>query len=300
MGGSWDATNVVDADGRRRAADRGRPRARTSATRRPTSRVEKAGIIKPGSVAVLAEQTPEVAAVLLERATEVGATVGPRGHRVRRRRPDAGGRRPDAVAAGPARALRRRVPAALRRPPGPERRRRAGRGRGVPRRRQPLDEDLVRAAFAEVTSPGRLEIVRRSPTIVLDAAHNPHGAEALGRGARGLLHVQPADRRDRRDGGQGPRAAARRPRAAPRARRLHPELHRPRRCPPSSWRASRARSSARTGSRSPPPRRRASSAAATLAEAGEAFGDAIGSGAVLVTGSVVTVGEARTLLEGRR
>ena len=37
----------------------------------------------------------------------------------------------------------------------------------------------MRAAFAEVTSPGRLEIVRRSPTIVLDAAHNPHGAEAL-------------------------------------------------------------------------------------------------------------------------
>ena len=29
-----------------------------------------------------------------------------------------------------------------------------------------------------MTSPGRLEIVRRSPTIVLDAAHNPHGAEA--------------------------------------------------------------------------------------------------------------------------
>ena len=38
----------------------------------------------------------------------------------------------------------------------------------------------MRAAFAEVTSPGRLEIVRRSPTVVLDAAHNPHGAEALG------------------------------------------------------------------------------------------------------------------------
>ena len=29
-----------------------------------------------------------------------------------------------------------------------------------------------------MTSPGRLEVVRRSPTIVLDAAHNPHGAEA--------------------------------------------------------------------------------------------------------------------------
>jgi dihydrofolate synthase/folylpolyglutamate synthase len=39
--------------------------------------------------------------------------------------------------------------------------------------------------------------------------------------------------------------------------------------------------------------------AAALAEAGEAFGDPLGSGAVLVTGSVVTVGEARTML-GRR
>ena len=37
-------------------------------------------------------------------------------------------------------------------------------------------------------------------------------------------------------------------------------------------------------------------AAATLAEAGEAFGSPLGSGAVLVTGSVVTVGEARTML----
>ena len=40
--------------------------------------------------------------------------------------------------------------------------------------------------------------------------------------------------------------------------------------------------------------------AATLAEAGEAIGQSIGAGAVLVTGSVVTVGEARALLKGRR
>ena len=39
--------------------------------------------------------------------------------------------------------------------------------------------------------------------------------------------------------------------------------------------------------------------AATMAEAGEAFGDALGSGGVLVTGSVVTVGEARAMLKGR-
>jgi dihydrofolate synthase/folylpolyglutamate synthase len=45
----------------------------------------------------------------------------------------------------------------------------------------PLDADLVRAGFATATSPGRLEVVRRSPTVIVDAAHNPHGAEALAR-----------------------------------------------------------------------------------------------------------------------
>ena len=30
-----------------------------------------------------------------------------------------------------------------------------------------------------MTSPGRLEIVRRSPTVLVDAAHNPHGARSL-------------------------------------------------------------------------------------------------------------------------
>ena len=39
--------------------------------------------------------------------------------------------------------------------------------------------------------------------------------------------------------------------------------------------------------------------AATLAEEGGVFGEAIGSGGVLVTGSVVTVGEARHLLRRR-
>ena len=41
-----------------------------------------------------------------------------------------------------------------------------------------LDAELVHTAFAEVSSPGRLEVVRRSPTVVLDAAHNPHGIAA--------------------------------------------------------------------------------------------------------------------------
>ena len=39
--------------------------------------------------------------------------------------------------------------------------------------------DAVREAFAEVEMPGRLERVRSAPTVLLDAAHNPHGARAL-------------------------------------------------------------------------------------------------------------------------
>ena len=44
---------------------------------------------------------------------------------------------------------------------------------------QELDIEAVRAGFANVTSPGRCEVVHRDPTIILDAAHNPHGASAL-------------------------------------------------------------------------------------------------------------------------
>lgn len=43
---------------------------------------------------------------------------------------------------------------------------------------RPLEADIVEAGFAAVTSPGRLEVVRNSPTVIVDAAHNPAGAEA--------------------------------------------------------------------------------------------------------------------------
>jgi dihydrofolate synthase/folylpolyglutamate synthase len=45
----------------------------------------------------------------------------------------------------------------------------------------PIDDDVVREGFSLATSPGRLEAVRRGPTILVDAAHNPHGAAALSR-----------------------------------------------------------------------------------------------------------------------
>ncbi len=42
-----------------------------------------------------------------------------------------------------------------------------------------LDPAVVRAGLGSVTSPGRLEVVRRAPTVVVDAAHNVPGARAL-------------------------------------------------------------------------------------------------------------------------
>jgi dihydrofolate synthase/folylpolyglutamate synthase len=41
-----------------------------------------------------------------------------------------------------------------------------------------LDPDLVRAGFAQASSPGRLDILRRSPTVIADAGHNPAGVVA--------------------------------------------------------------------------------------------------------------------------
>jgi dihydrofolate synthase / folylpolyglutamate synthase len=44
---------------------------------------------------------------------------------------------------------------------------------------QDLDIEAVRSGFANVTSPGRCEVLHRDPTIIIDAAHNPHGAAAI-------------------------------------------------------------------------------------------------------------------------
>src|SRR3954451_18946544 len=74
MGGSWDATNVADA-----AVAVVLPVAIHHTPYLGDSpaaiAIEKAGIIKPGSIAVLAQQTPDVAEVLTRRAAEVGATL---------------------------------------------------------------------------------------------------------------------------------------------------------------------------------------------------------------------------------
>jgi dihydrofolate synthase / folylpolyglutamate synthase len=177
MGGRWDATNVADAavavvtpvsvDHTKYLGDRPQDIAR-----------EKAGIIKPGSIVVTAEQELEVAAVLAGRAAEVDARVVVEGidFGVQHRVPAVGGQM---LAL---RGLRSEYDEVFLPLYGAHQAQNAGLALAAVEALagdEPLGADLVREAFAQVTSPGRLEVVRRSPTIVLDAAHNPHGAAAV-------------------------------------------------------------------------------------------------------------------------
>ena len=226
-------------------------------------------------------QADDVAAVIAERAAEVGATVlwEGRDFGVAHRVPAVGGQM--LPLQGLRGGVRRGLPAAVRRPPGAERRRRAGRRRGVPRRRTPLDADLVRGAFEEVTLAGP---ARGHPPQPDDPARRRPQPARRGRGrgrARGLLHVRPADRRGRRDGGQGLRGRARRLRAARWPPWSAPRTTARGRCRPRTSPRSRAASSASTGCTSPRGSHDAIDQAATLAEEGGVFGEAIGSGAVL-------------------
>lgn len=177
MGGEWDATNVVAA-----AVSVITPIGFDHMQYLGGTLTEiakaKSGIIKADSIVVLARQEPEAAVELLRRAAEVGVEVAREGveYSVESRAVAVGGQllslngvsaRYDDIflplhgkhqAANAATAL-----AAVESFFGGHE----------------LDPESVRAGFAAVTSPGRCEIVFRDPTVILDAAHNPHGAKAL-------------------------------------------------------------------------------------------------------------------------
>jgi dihydrofolate synthase/folylpolyglutamate synthase len=180
MGGTWDATNVADADiavitpiaidhVEYLGSDIGKIAA------------EKSGIIKPGSVAVLAEQEPEALNVLIERAIEVDASVARAGSEfgVLEREIAVGGQLLKLQGLGgvyddiflPLHGAHQAANAALALASVE-----AFFGAGKDRQ---LVVEAVREAFAEVETPGRLERVRAAPSVMLDAAHNPHGARAL-------------------------------------------------------------------------------------------------------------------------
>ena len=297
MGGVWDATNVIDAAVAvvlPIAVDHASYLGGTPAE----IAIEKAGIIKPDSVAVIAQQSPEAAEVLLRQAAEVGATVAREGLEfgVVSRVPAVGGQ---VVSLQGMRARYDEVFLPLY---GAHQAENAAIALAAVESflgEDPLDDALVRAAFAEATSPGRLEVIRRSPTIVLDAAHNPHGAAATAAALDDSFQFSPligvigvmADKDH-----EGVLAA------------FEPHLHHLICTQNSTARALPAEQLAEAALEIydedrvtvVPSLSDAIDQAAALAEAGEAFGDPLGSGAVLVTGSVVTVGEARLLLGGPR
>jgi dihydrofolate synthase/folylpolyglutamate synthase len=180
LGGRWDATNVIKAPvavvmpiSLDHIGILGETIAEIAA--------EKAGIIHPGATVISAPQLEVAEQVLADRAQEVGATVLREGvdFGVRSRNVAIGGQvleleglagSYDEVflplygehqASNAACALAA-VEAFL----------------GAPDNGR-LDIDAVRAAFAAVRSPGRMEVLRRGPTLLIDGAHNPAGAAAL-------------------------------------------------------------------------------------------------------------------------
>ncbi|MEU6342843.1 folylpolyglutamate synthase/dihydrofolate synthase family protein [Streptomyces sp. NPDC046977] len=181
MGGGWDATNVIDASVAVVTPISLDHTDRLGSTTGEIA-VEKAGIIKKDATVVLAQQPVEAAQVLLQRAVEVGATVAREGMEfgVVHREVAVGGQLLTLRGLGgeyeqvflPLHGEHQAHNAAVALAAVE-----AFFGIGSEHDRT-LAIDTVRAAFASVTSPGRLEVVRRSPTVVLDAAHNPAGARA--------------------------------------------------------------------------------------------------------------------------
>lgn len=188
LGGRWDATNVVDGEvavitpiGLDHVEFLGDDLAGIAG--------EKAGIIKKApeslvprdTVAILAKQQPEVSEVLLRAAVQADAAVARAGSEftVLGRQIAVGGQQLELQGLGgvytdvflPLHGEHQAHNASLALAAVE-----AFFGAGPDRQ---LDQDTVRGAFATIVNPGRLERVRNAPTVFLDAAHNPHGAAAL-------------------------------------------------------------------------------------------------------------------------
>ncbi|HZB51039.1 MAG TPA: folylpolyglutamate synthase/dihydrofolate synthase family protein [Mycobacteriales bacterium] len=296
MGGTWDSTNVAD----------GRVSVVTPVALDHTAYLgdtieeiagEKAGIIKPDSVAVLAAQPPAAADVLLRRVAEVGATVAREGAEfgVAARSVAVGGQVLTVQGLGgaydelflPLHGAHQAENAAVALA-AVEAFLGAGAETGV------IDLAVVREALLGVSSPGRLEALRSAPTVLVDAAHNPHGMAATAAALaesfsfRRLIGVV-AVLGDKDVGGM--------------LATLEPLLDEivvtenssPRRLPVDDLAALAVEVFGADRVAVEPRLDDAIETAVQLAEEGE---DQLGGSGVLVTGSVVTAGEARTLLGG--
>ena len=177
MGGQWDATNVVDADvsvimpiGLDHTEYLGETLTEIAQT--------KAGIIKEGGFVVLAQQEPECAVELLKQAALVGADVAREGveYSVLSRSIAVGGQ---LLAIQGTKEIYTDIFIPLHGKHQASNAAAALVAVEVFFGDQDLDIEAVRAGFANVKSPGRCEVLHRDPTIIVDAAHNPHGASAI-------------------------------------------------------------------------------------------------------------------------
>jgi dihydrofolate synthase/folylpolyglutamate synthase len=185
MGGTWDATNVVDADvavvtnvGLDHTSFLGSTRAEIA--------TDKSGIIRPHATLVLGETDPELVDIFTAREPartwlrdrDFGVGVSRLAH---------GGRVVDLSTPGakysevfvPLHGAHQADNAAV------------ALAAAEAHVGTSLDEDTVHEAFARVTSPGRLEVMGTQPLLLLDGAHNAAGAAALVTALRDEFPPQP-------------------------------------------------------------------------------------------------------------
>lgn len=188
MGGRWDATNVVDAPvcvitpiGMDHTDYLGDTLAQIAGEKAGIIGAPRGEIVPLDTVAVIGRQEPEAMEVLLAQAVRADAVIAREGSEftVLSRQVAVGGQLLELRGLGgvyPEIFLplhgEHQASNALLALAAVE----AFFGAGAQRQ---LDVDTVRAGFAAVRSPGRLERLRSAPTVFIDAAHNPAGAAAL-------------------------------------------------------------------------------------------------------------------------
>ncbi|MGO2748157.1 bifunctional folylpolyglutamate synthase/dihydrofolate synthase [Microbacterium sp.] len=179
MGGEWDSTNTADGDVAVFAPIAIDHADRLGETIEKITTV-KAGIIKEGAAVVSAQQPAEAAAVLRRVAAEKNATIAFEGEEF--------GLAEQKLAVGGQLLTIRGLAGSYLEEYLPLYGAHQGHNAAlavaaveslIGAGSQPIAEDIITDGLQGATSPGRLQLLGIAPTVVVDAAHNPHGAEAL-------------------------------------------------------------------------------------------------------------------------
>ena len=186
MGGEFDATNVIGSPEAAVLCNIGLDHTEVLGDTLEKIAATKSGIIKSGCDAVLYRSTPAVEAVVAQRCREVGArlhlvnfdSLRPRAHSLEGQVFDFDGmeglRLPllgehqlhnAAVALTTLHVLQDRG--------------------------WQISEDAIRQGLAQVTWPGRFQIIRRDPLFLIDGGHNPQCIQALARNITDYLPGRP-------------------------------------------------------------------------------------------------------------